>query len=108
MPQAFWLDLALFLGGWGLGQWLFHGYEAHISLPRKLLKLAFLSILLLGIRQGLGREFFYGLLGLLSLGIAGLHGFWFHWRHGIHWRKAEPRDRYLRLIGVTPGEESET
>ena len=32
-------------------------------------------------------------------GMAILHGYWFHFRYGIHWRTAEPREQYLRLIG---------
>ncbi|MEJ2263719.1 MAG: hypothetical protein P8X95_09755 [Anaerolineales bacterium] len=29
--------------------------------------------------------------------------YWFHFRHGVHWRTAEPRDRYLQLIGEETG-----
>ena len=107
MLLVFGLDISLLFGRWGLGQWLFRGYEAHICLSRKLLKLTVLSDLLLTVCQGLGRGVFYGLLGLLSLDIVFLHGLWFHKRHGIHWRKAEPRDKDLRLTGVLPSEKDE-
>jgi hypothetical protein len=68
------------------------------SLSRRAAKFAFLFIIFFAIRYFIGRGLFYGLL-LMAMGIGILHGYWFHVRHGIHWRTAEPRDRYLQLIG---------
>ncbi len=92
-------DLAVFVGGWLVAQALFHGFEAHVPLTKRLTKLLVMALIFAAIHYGLGRPYFYGLLGVMTLGIAILHGYWFHHRHGIHWRKAEPRDKYLELIG---------
>lgn len=53
-----------------------------------------------------GRVWFYGLLALMTAGIAILHGYWFHYSNGIHWRTAEPLDRYLELIGKSAARSS--
>jgi hypothetical protein len=92
-------DMAVFMGGWAVAQLLFSGFEAHESWAKRLTKLAVLTGVLLAVRLLWARPYFYGLLGLMTTGITILHGYWFHYRHGIHWRKAEPRDKYLQLIG---------
>jgi hypothetical protein len=93
------LDLGIFFTGWLLAQILFNGYEAHVPLSKRASKFAVLLIVFSSIHYFAGRWLFYGLLLLMALGIGILHGYWFHYRNGIHWRTAEPRDRYLQLIG---------
>lgn len=93
------LDLSIFVAGWVLAQILFKGYEAHVPLAKRAAKLAVLTLVFSPIHYFFGRGFFYGLLALMSVGIGILHGYWFHYRNGIHWRTAEPRDKYLQLIG---------
>ena len=100
-----WLfDFAVLWSGWFIAQLLFQGFEAHVPWSKRLSKLLIISLVLAAVHRWLGRPFFYGLLLLMSVGIAILHGYWFHYRHGIHWRKAEPRDKYLELIGNTDQE----
>lgn len=96
------LDMGLFLGGWLLAQALFDGYERHEPWSKRLTKMAVMFVVLLVVRLVIGRAAYYGLLLVASVGIAILHGYWFHYRHGIHWRTAEPRDKYLALIGDAP------
>ncbi|MDJ0752782.1 MAG: hypothetical protein QNJ45_04635 [Ardenticatenaceae bacterium] len=91
-------DIAVFLSGWAIAQLIFSGYEAHVPWLKRLEKVAVIGLVLVPVQVYLGRPYFYGLLGLMTLGIAILHGYWFHYRHGIHWRTAEPRDKYLALI----------
>ena len=93
------LDAAIFLTGWIIGQWVFQGYEAHVVLGKKLAKLIVLAVVFFAIHRWAGRQWFYGLLAVMALSISVLHGYWFHYRNGIHWRTAEPREKYLRLIG---------
>jgi hypothetical protein len=93
------LDMTIFFAGWLLAQILFNGYEAHVPLTKRVAKLAVLFAIFLAIHYFIGRWLFYTLLLLMAVGIGILHGYWFHFRHGIHWRTAEPRHRYLRLIG---------
>ena len=92
-------DMTIFFGGWLAAQILFKDYEAHVPLLKRLSKLGVLFLIFFAIYYFWGRWLFYSLLGLMAVGIGILHGYWFHVRHGIHWRTAEPREKYLRLIG---------
>ena len=91
-------DLLFYFAGWVAGQLIFHGYEAHGPPVKRLAKLSVMALIFAAVRIACGRRFFYGLLALMTAGMAVLHGYWFHHRHGIHWRTAEPRGRYLQLI----------
>ena len=93
------IDIFVFLCAWGIAQWVFRGYEAHVSLQKRFIKLAVLLGVLVFVHLLFGPIAFFGVLALLTVGIAVLHGYWFHYRHGIHWRTAEPKDKYLTLIG---------
>lgn len=97
MTLAF--DWLFFFAGWVAGQLIFQGYEAHAPPIKRLAKLSVLTLTFAAVRIILGRKFFYSLLGLMSAAMTVLHGYWFHHRHGIHWRTAEPREKYLQLIG---------
>jgi hypothetical protein len=92
-------DALVFASGWLIGQLVFSGYEAHVRPRKRMIKFAFLAAVFFAVHQLVGRQWFYGLLIAMAAGIALLHGYWFQHRHGIHWRTAEPRERYLRLIG---------
>ena len=98
MDQTLLIDIAVFAVIWALAQWAFNGFEAHLSAARRCAKLVLVAVAL-GIAYYIGgRPAYYGVIAAMSVGIAVLHGYWFHYRHGIHWRKAEPRDKYLDLI----------
>ena len=99
------LDITLLVAGWLLAQFLFSGYEAHVPITKRLSKLVVICIIFIAIRYIAGRTIFYALLLLMTTGITILHGYWFHYRNGIHWRTAEPRDKYLQLIGETKNED---
>ncbi|HEY1017243.1 MAG TPA: hypothetical protein VGE07_31300 [Herpetosiphonaceae bacterium] len=92
-------DGLLAAAGWAAGQIVFAGYEAHVPLAKRIAKGGALLALLLAIRLRWGRSPFRLTLAAMTAAIGALHGYWFHSRHGIHWRTAEPRDAYLRLIG---------
>ena len=97
--MALGFDGLFFFAGWVTGQIIFQGYEAHVPPMQRLTKLLVLTLTFAAVRITLGRKFFYGLLGLMTAAMAVLHGFWFHYRHGIHWCTAEPKEKYLQLIG---------
>ena len=97
------LDMFIFFAGWLVGQLLFQGYEAHVPWTKRIAKLVFLAAVFLPIRYWAGREWFYALLAVMAVAMGILHGYYFHFRHGIHWRTAQPRDKYLQLIGDLPG-----
>jgi hypothetical protein len=92
-------DLFVFFAGWVTGQLIFHAYEAHVPITKRAAKLLAMTGVFAIVHVVLGRRFFYGLLALMTTGMTVLHGYWFHYRHGIHWRTAEPREKYLQLIG---------
>ena len=92
-------DAVIFVSFWLGGQWVFRGYEAHVRPSKRLVKLILLAVVFFAIHQVAGRTWFYAILMAMTTGMAILHGYWFHYRHGIHWRTAEPREKYLRLIG---------
>ena len=95
------IDSLVFVSAWAIAQIVFQGYEAHVGIQKRLIKLAILLGVLTVVHLAVGRIGFYGLIGVLTVGVAVLHGFWFHYHHGIHWRTAEPKDKYLALIGVS-------
>lgn len=92
------IDATLFMVFWLTAQIIFHGFEAHVPLTKRLTKFIVMSAILGGIYVILGRGAYYGTVAILTVGIAILHGYYFHYRHGIHWRTAEPRERYLELV----------
>ena len=93
------LDMSIFLLGWLIAQLLFNGYEAHVPLGKRLVKFLVLFVIFLAINLLVGRAVFYCSLLFVTVAIGILHGYWFHHRHGIHWRTAEPRAEYFQLIG---------
>lgn len=92
------LDTMIFFAVWSLAQWIFRGYEAHVPYKRRLAKLTLLTLSVAMVYSIAGRLWFYALLIVMTLTLLVVHAYWFHHRHGIHWRTAEPRDDYLRLI----------
>ena len=94
------IDIAVFLVAWGVAQLMFQGYAAHVSWTRRAAKLAVMLVVLY-VAHGLGGRYaFYGVVAFATVGMMVLHLYWFHVRHGIHWRTAEPREKYLELIGA--------
>ncbi|MCA9907081.1 MAG: hypothetical protein KC519_00425 [Anaerolineae bacterium] len=102
------LDAIIFFMIWLAAQVVFHGFEAHVPLTKRLTKFAVIAVLLSVIHAFVGRGAYYAALGMMAVGIASLHGYYFHYRHGIHWRKAEPRDQYLELIGQMKSRKEKT
>ncbi len=92
------LDALVLTAGWLVAQVVFQGYENHVPLAKRIGKFAVLLVLFVAVNVVLGLAAFYALLTLMTGMIVVLHGYWFHHRHGIHWRTDEPRDKYLALI----------
>ena len=99
--RVVWIELSVWVLSWVVGSLVFAGYEAHVPWTKRMLKLVVMLGVLTVVHILLGRFWFYGLLAAAGVGMAVLHGWWFHQRHGVHWRTAEPRARYLALIGRT-------
>ena len=52
-------DFLFFFSGWLVGQVLFHGYEAHVPLAKRLGKLLVMTLIFAVVYRTLGRLFFY-------------------------------------------------
>ena len=96
------IDFAIVITGWLVGNVLFNAFERHVSVQKRLGKLALILVVLYGVGAVGGRLAGYGLLGAMTAGMTLLHAWWFP-KHGVNGLTAEPCDRYLRLIGKEPG-----
>ncbi|MEM7334232.1 MAG: hypothetical protein AAF490_19255 [Chloroflexota bacterium] len=98
-PTMLLIDLCLLFLGWFVAQIVFNEYEAHVPLSKRVFKFCIILIALSAIHYFGSRIAFFSVIALMSIGIGILHGYWFHYRNGIHWRTAHPKEKYFQLIG---------
>lgn len=96
-PGLEWIDPLVVIGGWMVGNLVFHRFEKHLPWGRRLAKLLLILLVLTGAGLLFGRWAYYGLIGLMAVGQSLLHA-WYFPKHGINGLTAEPYDRYLELI----------
>lgn len=97
------LDVAIVLGVFAVGNILFGHFEEHRPKWRRLLKVALVLVVVVGLATTVGRAWAYGVMALPLLGAAVIHLWWLP-RHGINGWTGEPKDAYYRLIGARPPE----
>jgi hypothetical protein len=92
-----WFDAAVVLGIFAVGNILFGHFEEHRPKWRRLLRVAVVLAVVLGLSATVGRAWAFGLLALLFLAAAYVH---LHWlpSHGVNGWTGEPRERYLELV----------
>ena len=95
--DTLWMDVALVMSIFAVGNVLFGRFEEHKSRARRLLKVALVLALTLTLSATMGRAWAYGVLVLPLLAAAWVHLVWLP-RHGINGWTAEPRERYLELM----------
>src|SRR3954470_20740152 len=95
--DSLWLEAALVLGIFAVGNILFGHFEQHNSPLRRLAKMALVLGLTLALSATLGRFWGLGWLLLPLSTAAYVHLRWLP-RHGINGWTGEPRERYLALI----------
>ena len=95
--DTLWMDVALVMSIFAVGNVLFGRFEEHKSRARRLLKVALVLALTLTLSATVGRAWAYGVLALPLLAAAWVHLVWLP-RHGINGWTAEPRERYLELM----------
>ncbi len=110
MYSRIWLDMLILLFGCIVGNIVFNNFAKHLPVYRRVLKYVVLFSVLGAIGLLLGRIVFWSVIGLMVVGLAILHGWWLP-RNGVNGLTAEPRDRYLALIGGrnrhrTPGSDA--
>ena len=92
-----WFDVSVLLFSWLVGNMIFYKFEMHVPVWRRILKVCILVSLFMVIHQYVGREWFYGILGLMLVGVLALHGYYLP-KKGINGLTAEPYDKYLSEI----------
>ena len=95
--DTLWMDVALVMSIFAVGNVLFGRFEEHKSRARRLLKVALVLALTLTLSATVGRAWAYGVLVRPLLAAAWVHLVWLP-RHGINGWTAEPRERYLELM----------
>jgi hypothetical protein len=92
-----WFDLAVVMSIFAFGNATFGRFEEHKPRGRRVLKIALVSAVFVGVAATAGRLWAYVLLSLPLLAAAYVHIVWLP-RHGINGWTAEPRDKYLELV----------
>ena len=99
--DTLWFDAAVVLGIFAVGNILFGHFEAHKPKWRRALKVPIVIALFVAVDAAAGRAWMWALLGVSGVAVAVIHGWWLP-KHGVNGWTAEPRDRYLALLGVGP------
>jgi hypothetical protein len=95
--DSLWLETAVVMGVFAVGNIVFGHFEQHRPAARRLAKVALVLGITLALSSTVGRVWGLGWL-LLPLGAAAyVHGWWLP-RHGINGWTGEPRDQYLALM----------
>jgi hypothetical protein len=92
-----WFDVATVMSIFAIGGICFGRFEEHKPRWRRVLKVALVLGIVLGLAATAGRAWAYGLLVPFALAAAYVHLVWLP-RHGVNGWTAEPRDRYLELV----------
>lgn len=92
-----WFDVAVVMSIFAFGNVLFGRFEEHKHRGRRVLKVALVTAIAVGIATTAGRVWAYALLSV-PLCIAAWVHFWWLPKHGINGWTAEPRDKYLQLV----------
>jgi quinol-cytochrome oxidoreductase complex cytochrome b subunit len=95
--NSLWLDTAVVLGIFAVGNILFGHFQEHKSAARRLGKVALVLGITLALSSTVGRLWGLGWL-LLPLGAAAYIHLWWLPKHGINGWTGEPRDQYRALI----------
>ena len=99
--DTYWFDVAIASFLLMLGHLYFGKFEEHRPLWRRLAKSLLGVAIVVMTTAFFGRTWTWLLIGLIGLGVIVVHGWWLP-RHGINGLTAEPRDKYLALIGLAP------
>ena len=105
MYAQIWVDILLVAAGCLVGNIVFNNFSRHLPVYRRVLKYVILFPALGLIGLLFGRVAFWSVIGLMTVGLVVVHAWWLP-RHGINGLTAEPRDRYLELVGKKKGRRS--
>ena len=97
--DSLWVETAIVLGIFAVGNILFGHFAQHSPPARRLAKVAAVLAITLVLSSTVGRAWGLGWLLIPLAAAAYVH---LHWlpRHGVNGWTGEPRDRYLALIAA--------
>lgn len=97
--DTLWFDVAVVMSIFAVGSILFGRFEEHKPRGRRVLKVAIVLGAIVALSATAGRTWAYGLLAIPLLGALWVHLYWLP-KNGINGWTAEPRDKYLELVGA--------
>jgi hypothetical protein len=94
-----WFDVAVVTALFAVGNILFGRFVEHQSRARRVLKLVVALVVTVTLAATAGRAWAYGVFALPLAAAIYVHGWWLP-RHGVNGWTAEPRERYMQLVGA--------
>ncbi len=98
MNSPYWFELAVVFGLTSIGGILLGHFEEGRPKWQRVLKVLVGGAISVLISATAGREWFFVLLGVLTVAVVVIHGWWLP-RKGVNGWTAEPRERYYALRG---------
>jgi hypothetical protein len=95
--DTLWFDVSAVMAIFAVGNILFGRFEEHRPRWRRLLKVALVLTVVVGLSSTVGRLWAYGVMAEPMIAAVWVHLVWLP-RHGINGWTAEPRDKYLDLV----------
>lgn len=98
MNSPYWFELAVVFGLTSIGGILLGHFEGGRPKWQRVLKVLVGGAISVLISATAGREWFFVLLGVLTVAVVIIHAWWLP-RKGVNGWTAEPRERYYALRG---------
>jgi len=105
--DTIWFDLAVLMTLIVVGNILLGHFEQHKPKWRRILKVALAATIFVALITTTGRAWGYAFLAVPLVGALAVHCWWLP-KHGINGWTAEPRDKYLELVGAKPRRSNES
>jgi hypothetical protein len=86
---------------------VFKNFDKHLGAARRISKLVVLTAILTFIGILFGRQIYWGVIFIMTIGQIILHG-WYFPMHGVNGLTAEPYDEYLALINKMKGKREDS
>jgi len=100
--NTYWFDFAIFFGAYTVGSICFGRFEDWKPRWRRVLKTLLATVIFWGLLRFGGRQVAWGVMGALLVVVVYLHAVWLP-KKGINGWTAEPREKYLELVGAKRG-----
>ncbi len=98
MNSPYWFELAVVFGLTGIGGIVFQAFAECESKLRRIAKVLVGASVAVLVSATAGRGWFFVLLGLVTVAVLVVHGWWLP-KKGVNGWTAEPREKYYALRG---------